>query len=124
MLITFEPIPEWLDEKLSETVRKLLGTLGISPALDGRNYLCEAIIQTVRDPGRVAYITKELYPDIAKQYSTTVSNVERCMRTAVKNCWEHEGHEVLDKVAGYHLTRRPTNSEFIVLIAEFIRQRN
>ena len=111
------PIVNALEQQVSEILRSLM----IPGTLHGHRYLVSAITQTVIDPGRVLFITKELYPDLAKQFKSTVSKVERTMRNAIMKCWINGGREALDKVAGIHLTQRPTNSEFIDLVANYIR---
>lgn len=122
MPITFEPIPEWLQDELTEQVSGFLLRLGIPKTIDGHVYLAYAIAETIQDQARTDFITKELYPDIARQYSTTASCVERSMRTAVMRCWKSE-REALCEIAGTMLTERPTNSEFIQFVARHIRNR-
>lgn len=123
MPITFEPIPEWLLDELLEQVEAELLRLGIPRALVGFRYHTDAIMWAVQEPGCTDFITKELYPDIARRHRVTASQVERSMRTAVQRCWSSERREALDEMAGYHLTKRPTNSEFIQLVAAYIRRR-
>ena len=113
------PIINALEQQVSEILRSLM----IPGTLHGHQYLVTAISQTVINPARVLYITKELYPDLAKQYRSTVPNIERVIRHAIKRCWSRGGREALDQVAGIHLNQRPTNSEFIDLVANYIRIR-
>lgn len=123
MPITFEPVPEWLQDELMDLVEAELLRLHIPPTMDGFAYHACAIAQTVQNPKRTEFITKELYPEIAKQHATTPSSVERSMRTAVLACWKRGGRGVLDEMARTHLDQRPTNSEFIKLVAAYIRRR-
>lgn len=123
MPITFEPIPEWLLDELAELVEGALLRLGMPRTLVGFRYHADAIARAVQEPRCTDYITKELYPDIARAHRTTAARVERAMRTAVQHCWKSEQREALDEMAGYHLTKRPTNSEFIQLVAAYIRRR-
>ena len=121
MPITFEPVPEWLQDELLELVERQLLRLHIPRGLDGFHYQAAAIVQAVQNPQRTRFITKELYPDLAQEFGSTASNVERAMRTAVRYCWERGGRETLEEMAATHLIERPTNSEFIDLVAAYIR---
>lgn len=118
---TSTPTPEGLDEKSDELVESLLRRLGFSGKLRGFRYLTTAIAQTAVDPDRIFLITKSLYPDIARQYETTVSRVERTMRHSIRRFWDRNGREAQDQVTDIHLTQRPTNSELIDLLANYIR---
>lgn len=109
-------------EALKRQVEIYLRRLKIKGTLQGYRYLIYAIAKTIRDPDATLWIAKALYHDIAKQYSTTVSCVERNIRTAIQYSWLY-ANDTLDKMAGYHLTQRPTNGEFIDLVAAYI-QRN
>lgn len=116
-------VPEG-DGLLEQQVERLLRSLHIGGTLCGLQYLTYAIAKTVRDPEATRYITKELYPEIAHRLNTSTSRVERGIRTAVTYSWKHAPREVLDEVAGYHLTQRPTNSEFIDFAAAHFRLQN
>lgn len=113
---------ENLQDNLEMEVGRQLRSMGIYRKLVGHKYLVTAIVQTVQDPDKIHYITKGLYLDVAKMYGSKASRVERTMRTAIRQCWEHGGREELDRVAGFHLQRRPTNSEFIDLMASYFRE--
>lgn len=106
---------------LEQRVGEILRSLQIPGTLHGHQYLITAISQTVIDPTRVLYITKDLYQDLARQYKSTASGIERDIRHSIKRCWARGGREALDQVAGIHLSQRPTNSEFIDLVANYIR---
>lgn len=112
-------ISERLLEQLVETV---LRSLHIPGTLKGFKYLIHAITKTVEDPRRTELITKDLYREVAYAYDTTPSRVERAMRWAVCICWE-EAREELEQVAGHYLLKRPTNGEFIDLVAFYIRSK-
>lgn len=112
-------ISERLLERLVETV---LRSLHIPGTLKGLPYLTHAIAATVQNPHRTALITKDLYHEIARVYNTTPSGVDRAMRWAIRMSWETSRNE-LCQMAGYHLTQRPTNREFIDLVAFYIRSR-
>lgn len=122
MSIVIEPLPEWLEGQ-SENISQTLHSLHIPRKLKGQRYLAYTIEQTLLDPDLTLSITKELYPMTAKKFGVTDVSVERAIRTAVQVCWDRGGRETLDKIAGYHLTERPTNSEFIDLVAAYIQRR-
>lgn len=109
------------DGQLEQEAERLLRSLHISGKLCGLQYLTYAVAKAVRDPGATRYITKELYPEIARRFGATASRVERTIRTAVAYSWKHAKRETLNEVAGYHLIERPTNSEFIDFAAAYIR---
>ena len=121
--ISIAPTPEWLQDDLGEYVELVLRSLHITGKLDGLRYLVYAVSATVRDPDRTRYITRELYPEIGKHFGVTAAAAERAMRTAIQTSWERGGRETLDKMAGFHLTERPTNSEFIDIVAAYIVRR-
>lgn len=84
----------------------------------------EAIILSIADMDVLNYITKELYPAIAKKCNTTPSRVERAIRHAIEVAWNRGQVEVLDSLFGYTISNskgKPTNSEFIALIADKLR---
>jgi len=81
-------------------------------------------METVKNPDRVRDMVKGLYVDTASHCGSTASCVERSTRTAILRCWDSEaGRAELDKVAGYHMIQRPVTSEFIDLVAAYIRTR-
>lgn len=111
-------------DKLTLAVELTLRRLGISGTLHGMWYLTYAIGRTVEDPQYVRYITKRVYLDVAKAYHSTPSRVERAMRFAIHSCWANEEvKKEFEQMTGYHLLRCPTNSEFIDLVAFYIRHR-
>ena len=123
MPISIAPTPEWLQDELGEYVERVLRSLHISGKLGGLKYLVYAVIATVRDPDSTRSITKELYPEIGKHFGVTAAAADRAMRTAIQAGWERGGRETLDKMAGFHLTERPTNSEFLDIVAAYIVRR-
>lgn len=112
-------IPE---QELQIQSEQTLRRLRITGKLKGLWFLIHAITATVRDPRRTELITKDLYPEIAQAFHTTPSRVERSIRTAITVCWK-EGRAELEEIAGGPLTKRPTNTEFIDLVATYIRFR-
>lgn len=111
------------NNEILEYITKLMHEIGIKANLRGYYYIREAICISARDMEKIKYITKELYPNIAKKYSTTPSRVERAIRHAIEVTWLKGNIDVIDKIFGYTVSNkeRPTNSEFIAMIADKIR---
>lgn len=109
-------------DKRAAAVEQTLRRLGLSGSLHGMWYLSYAIGRTVEDPLYVRYITKQIYVDTAKIYRSTPDRVERAMRFAIRRCWSNEEwKKEFEQMTGYHLLKCPTNSEFIDLVAFYIR---
>ncbi|MBR3995122.1 MAG: sporulation transcription factor Spo0A [Clostridia bacterium] len=109
---------------LENYVTRLIHKVGIPAHIKGYQYLRTAIIKTFENPELINSVTKELYPSIAKQYNTTSSRVERAIRHAIEIAWDRGDCDVLDDMFGYTVQRskgKPTNSEFIALIADYLR---
>ena len=108
-------------ESLDERVTNLFLTLGIPAHIKGYQYLREAIIITVNDMDAINAVTKVLYPAVAKKFSTTPSRVERAIRHAIEVAWDRGDIETLQRFFGYTISNikgKPTNSEFIAMIAD------
>lgn len=106
-------------KEICSTIRKL----GITSKYKGYYYLVEAISMSMAQEDRHIRITKDIYPYLARKYITTPSNIERDMRTVISACWKMNKHG-LDKIAGYPLKFKPTNSEFIDIIAYYLTEEN
>ena len=119
----YEPLPEWLQDSLTEQVELELLRLHISRTMSGYHYAAYGVAQVIQSPEIINGLTKELYPEIAKQFQVRPANVERSIRVAIRACWERGGREALDEMAGIHLTKRPTNSAFLTIVADYIRPR-
>lgn len=107
-------------------VTEILHQIGVPAHIKGYNYLRSSIILAVEDPSVINAITKQLYPTIAKMNDTTSSRVERAIRHAIEVAWDRGDVDVLTSFFGYtiHNSRgKPTNSEFIAMIADRIRLR-
>lgn len=105
-------------------VSLLARDLGIPAHIKGYQYLRSGIVMAVEDANMVNYITKLLYPSIAKEYKTTSSSVERAIRHAIDIVWNRGNQELLGEIFGNFVHSgqdRPTNSEFIAVIADRIR---
>ena len=109
---------------LEKDVTGLIHEIGVPAHIKGYQYLREAIAACVEDPSMLGSITKVLYPTIAKRFQTTPSRVERAIRHAIEVAWSRGKMETLDAMFGYTIDTgkgKPTNSEFIALIADRIR---
>ena len=109
---------------LETMVTGIIHEIGVPAHIKGYQYLREAIVLAVDNPEYIQAITKELYPAIAKKFGTTPSRVERAIRHAVEVAWDRGDTDVLLKWFGYTISLnkgKPTNSEFIALVADKIR---
>lgn len=109
---------------LEQDVTNMIHEIGVPAHIKGYQYLREAIMMSVEDPTMISSITKILYPTIAKRFQTTPSRVERAIRHAIEVAWSRGRMETLDALFGYTIDTgkgKPTNSEFIALIADRIR---
>ncbi len=105
-------------------VTGIIHEIGVPAHIKGYQYLREAIIMTVKDMDTINAITKVLYPTVAKKFKTTSSRVERAIRHAIEVAWDRGDIEVLNNFFGYTISNskgKPTNSEFISMIADRIR---
>lgn len=119
-----EKVPEM---DLEAEVTNMIHEIGVPAHIKGYQYLREAIIMSVEDTSVLSSITKILYPGIAKKFSTTPSRVERAIRHAIEVAWSRGKMETLDSLFGYTINTgkgKPTNSEFVALIADKIRLQN
>ena len=102
----------------------MIHSLGVPAHIKGYQYLRTAIRMAVREPSLIGAITKQLYPMIAKEYATSPSRVERAIRHAIEVAWSRGKMETLEETFGYTVSLgkgKPTNSEFIALVADKIR---
>ena len=105
-------------------VTKIIHQIGVPAHIKGYQYLRTAIILTVNDSDIINSVTKILYPTVAKKYQTTTSRVERAIRHAIEVAWDRGDVEVLNSYFGYTIQNnrgKPTNSEFIAMIADNLR---
>ncbi|MDR1912981.1 MAG: sporulation transcription factor Spo0A [Clostridiales bacterium] len=131
-LLTHKSSPQSLAAKnaknqsvnLESRVTNVLHEIGVPAHIRGYHYMREAIMMAVTDIDVLNYITKELYPNIAKKCNTTPSRVERAIRHAIEVAWSRGKVDVIDSMFGYTINNhkgKPTNSEFIALIADRLR---
>ena len=109
--------PVTLEEKISE----IFISIGIPPHIKGYGYLREGIKMTIERPYIINSVTKELYPSIAKKFSTTASKVERAIRHAIEVAWNRGRIDAINAIFGARIylgSEKPTNSEFIALVAD------
>ena len=109
---------------IEQKVTNILHEIGVPAHIRGYHYMREAIMMAVNDMDVLNYITKELYPTIAQKMNTTSSRVERAIRHAIEVAWSRGKIDVIDNLFGYTINNhkgKPTNSEFIALIADRLR---
>ena len=114
------------DADLEATVTEVIHEIGVPAHIKGYQYLREAIIITIRDMDVINAVTKVLYPAVAKKFNTTPSRVERAIRHAIEVAWDRGDIETLQKFFGYTVSNikgKPTNSEFIAMIADCLSLR-
>lgn len=113
-----------LHSNLQISVTKLLHELGVPSHIKGYQYIREGIIMLYENPGMIGGITKELYPEIASKFDTTVSRVERAIRHAIEVSWNRGDWKLMEEIFGHSVDidkAKPTNSEFIVTISDKLR---
>jgi len=111
-------------EPITNQITTVLHNLGIPAHIKGFVYLRAAITMTVEDPELINYVTKLLYPKVAREFSTTTSRVERAIRHAIEVAWDRGELDTLNSYFGYTISRqrgKPTNSEFIAMISDKLR---
>lgn len=105
-------------------VTQMIHEIGVPAHIKGYLYLRTAILMAVENMDVLNAVTKQLYPDIAKQYDTTDTRVERAIRHAIEVAWERGNIDMIHELFGYTIQAdkgKPTNSEFIALMADKIR---
>lgn len=117
-------VKEAPEDNLEDRVTNMIHEIGIPAHIKGYHYLRDAIMMAVEDMDVLNAITKILYPTVAKKHQTTSSRVERAIRHAIEVAWSRGKIDILDKLFGYTVSNgkgKPTNSEFIALVADTIR---
>ena len=102
----------------------MIHDVGVPAHIKGYQYIREAIILAVQDEEILNSVTKELYPTLSQKFNTTPSRVERAIRHAIEVAWNRGQIEMHEKIFGYTVNSnkgKPTNSEFIAMIADRIR---
>ena len=114
------------DFDLEAQVTRIIHQVGIPAHIKGYQYLRCAIMMVVKDTRIIGEVTKTLYPSVAKEFSTTSSRVERAIRHAIEVAWDRGDVDMLGSLFGYTVQGgkgKPTNSEFIAMIADNLRLR-
>lgn len=109
---------------LQMSITKILHDLGVPSHIKGYQYIKEGIMLIYENPSMIGGITKELYPEIANKYNTTVSRVERAIRHAIEIAWVRGNVDAISDIFSYTISynkSKPTNSEFIAMIADRLR---
>ena len=109
---------------IQSSISKILHDLGIPSHIKGYQYIREGINILYDRPETVGGITKELYPELASKFDTTVSRVERAIRHAIEVSWNRGSWDLMEEIFGHSVDvdkAKPTNSEFIVTIADKLR---
>lgn len=109
---------------LHQRVTKLVHEIGIPASIKGYQYVCEAIEEVVINPEALQSIIKVVYTGVAKKFRTTPSRAERAIRHAIERAWDGGDPDVFKKYFGNTVScmkGKPTNSEFIAMMAEHIR---
>ena len=113
-----------MQDVLEQEVTEMILSLGIPAHIKGYQYVREAIMLSIQDMNALNYITKLLYPAIAKKYKTSAGSVERAIRHGIEVAWNRGNYDKIEALFGYTVSAgkgKPTNSEFIALIADKIR---
>ena len=108
-------------------ITKILHELGIPSHIKGYQYIREGVGIIFERPETIGGITKELYPELAMKFDTTVSRVERAIRHAIEVSWNRGNIDVMEEIFGHSVDydkAKPTNSEFIATIADHLRYKN
>ncbi len=123
-IVPYESQEQYIERNLETDVTNLIHEIGVPAHIKGYSYLRDAIILSVSDMDMLNSITKMLYPTIAKMHQTTPSRVERAIRHAIEVAWNRGKMDTIDSLFGYTINTgkgKPTNSEFVALIADKIR---
>jgi two-component system response regulator (stage 0 sporulation protein A) len=122
--IDISPEKKKSQENLEALVTNVIHEVGVPAHIKGYQYLREAIMMVIRDTDVINQITKQLYPEIAGKYHTTPSRVERAIRHAIEVAWGRGEQTTVENIFGYTVSAakgKPTNSEFIAMIADKLR---
>ena len=117
---TYQPKPRNLDVEVTRVIQQM----GVPAHVKGYQYLRDAIIFVIEEMNLMGAVTKELYPLIGEKYNTTASRVERAIRHAIELAWDRGNVEMMNKFFGYTVNMergKPTNSEFIAMVADRLR---
>ncbi len=122
--LRLDPKPALSQHTADEQITNLFLTIGIPAHIKGYQYLREAVSMVLENHDVINRITKELYPGIARKFATSASKVERAMRHAIEVAWNRGRLDSINKMYGYNVFSpddKPTNGEFIALVADKVR---
>lgn len=125
-LVMSKPQPDTPDETLEARTISLIHEIGIPSHIMGYQYLKDAVLITMQDRDTINSITKILYPEIASRNNTTASRVERAIRHAIEIAFTRGNADFITSLFGYSInpnTGKPTNSEFIAVISDYLRMK-
>ena len=114
-----------ISNDLEISITKTLHELGVPSHIKGYQYIREGIFLVYKNPEIIGGITKELYPELATKFDTTVSRVERAIRHAIEVSWNRGNWDYMEEIFGHSVDidkAKPTNSEFIVTVADKLSQ--
>lgn len=126
-IYVYESSDEAYESALELNITEIIHEIGVPAHIKGYQYLRSSILMAVKDMDVLNSITKQLYPSIAKEHQTTSSRVERAIRHAIEVAWGRGKTDTINELFGYTMSKgklKPTNSEFIALIADKIRLDN
>lgn len=112
------------DQTLEVEITNIIHEIGVPAHIKGYQYIRDAILMSIRDREMINSITKILYPTISKKYQTTPSRVERAIRHSIEVAWNRGNPDIIEEYFGYTVSDgkgKPTNSEFVALIADKLR---
>lgn len=115
---------EYTDHEIEKIVTDIIHDIGVPAHIKGYHFIRSAIIMAINDMEVINHVTKQLYPDLAKMYKTTPSRVERAIRHSIEVAWNRGYNESAQKLFGYSISSdkgKPTNSEFIAMIADHVK---
>ena len=110
-----------LEKNVTLDAERLLRLLGVSGKLSGFYFAVYMLEQVQEKPEYVLLITKRLYRQTAQHFHTSSDCVERNLRTLVQACWRQPDHGLLERIAGHPLSQPPTNTQFIDMLAAYLR---
>lgn len=102
-------------------IYRIIRELGMTSRYKGYHYVAEAVMMSMEMQDYPIKITKDIYPHLAKKYKSTPMNIEHDIRTVINVSWE-ANKETMNRIAGYPLRYRPTNSEFVDMLAYYLAQ--
>ncbi len=109
------------DKFRMEMMSLLLIKMCFVPNHNGFHYILSSIEYCATNKDVQLCVTKDVYPYVAKKFNSTVNRVERCIRKSIDYAWCNNGREYLNKIVGFNLSKKPTNSQLISLISEYVK---